>query len=273
MKNLKDKASDFSTKIRRLFSENAPDWLYAFFAMIYSALHPERSTVFLTPLKYCWCSIRGDRKFYIPRTKSSMWITCPDADTDRARIIDMLNPGDTVLDVGAHTGKNTLKYAQKVGENGLIVAIEASPINLHCLTSNIRENNECRNIKVVEKAIWDERAKLELHMPKPAAEHSLTPQRKVEEPRKIRVQGDTLDNILEDLGIEKVDLMKMDIQGAEIEALNGAKKCLDQIKKVIVFGDHIRNGKPTAIRVSNILENHFNNIEIGKDEIVYASKE
>ena len=72
--------------------------------------------------------------------------------------------------------------------------------------------------------------------------------------RSIEVQSDTLDNMVLELGIEKVDFLKMDIEGAEVETLEGAKRILKTAHKVVVETHH-RNGKPTWPEVQEFLKN------------------
>jgi FkbM family methyltransferase len=86
------------------------------------------------------------------------------------------------------------------------------------------------------------------------------------------VQVDTLDNILHELGIKKVDFIKMDVEGAEVEALKGMNQVLENNDVKLAGEYHVINGKSTyKIIASQLKEKGF---EVYKEgAILYASKE
>src|SRR5262249_39832573 len=71
-----------------------------------------------------------------------------------ALLIHHLKPGVTVIDIGAHVGLHTLMSSRRVGPPGRVLAIEPSPANARLLRSHVRWN-ECRNVEVIEAAVWD----------------------------------------------------------------------------------------------------------------------
>ena len=133
-----------------------------------------------------------------------------------------LERGDVFIDVGAHVGKYTLKASKVVGEGGLVVAIEPHPKNYRYLLENIKLNG-LKNVVALNLAAWSDRCKVKLFVSEKAGQHSV---KKDSKRGYIYIQADTLDNILGKLNVEKVDAMKIDVEGAEVEVLKGALSTL-----------------------------------------------
>jgi hypothetical protein len=78
-----------------------------------------------------------------------------------------------------------------------------------------------------------------------------------------------LDEIVAEEHLSHVDFLKMDIEGAEIEALQGAVRTLRNTRKVAITAYHVRNGKPTAPFVISFLKSlGFNVMIIDKGETI-----
>lgn len=129
--------------------------------------------------------------------------------------------GDIVVDAGANIGVFTVLAAKSVGGDGEVIAIEPEKKNLENLSKNIKING-LGNVVVVPKGLLDRGGRKRLYLASSSGGHSLV--HDLDKTEEIEV--DTLDNILEGLGVSKVDFLKMDIEGAEIQALDGMKKTL-----------------------------------------------
>lgn len=182
-----------------------------------------------------------------------------------------LQKGDTVIDVGAAWGFNTVDFSRKVGDEGRVVAIEPCEESLVVLRKNL-ELNGCNNVMVVEKGVWSRNDRLKLNISEsPGCNSLVAPKGKIIGSMDIEV--DTLDNILEQLGIDKVTLIKMDIEGAEIEALKGMDRiiCKNNDMKVVVAAYHEVDGQPTHKTITPMM------LQMGfssqyKDGISYFAK-
>lgn len=153
---------------------------------------------------------------------------------------------EVFADVGANVGYYTLAVASR-NKKCQIVAIEAHPDTFDVLNKNIKCNN-FRNIQTVNKAVSNNTGKIRIY------EHTDTEgnqktgmydtSNRYNAKSFIEVKSDTLDNIFDSLGVT-VDIMKIDIEGAEIEALLGANKTLDKLSKIIVeiHGDNLTKVK------------------------------
>ncbi|GAI22079.1 unnamed protein product [marine sediment metagenome] len=127
-----------------------------------------------------------------------------------------------------------------------------------------------KNVIVVPKGLWRERDKLKLYLAPSPGLHSLI---KKTESGFVIIEVDTLDNILRELGIKKVDFVKMDIEGAEIEALKGMQEVLQSSDiKLAIEADHEINGEKTVQTVISLLrQTQFEVHE--ENSVVYASKQ
>ena len=150
----------------------------------------------------------------------------------------LIKPGMTVVDVGAHIGYFTLLAAQQTGSEGKVYAFEPDPTNYSVLTGNI-SNNGYGSVVPVPKAVCDApgTASFFLHMDTVA--HSLYPTTLGRGKSTISVETTSLDNFFEQEGWPPVNLIKMDIEGAEAAALEGMKKLIERNETVYLVLEFI----------------------------------
>ena len=168
--------------------------------------------------------------FYIPREKELL-----------PHLI--MHKGETFVDVGANVGYYSLKIAKEYSSKGVtIIAIEAHPGNYKALSKNI-ELNDFKCIVAINKAVSDHkgivtlydrvdtrnRIRSEMYSLSNAFLHESNVA--LPEGGSLEIESDTLDNIL---GEQRVDVMKVDIEGAEVSALEGATHTLKKLRKIIV---------------------------------------
>jgi FkbM family methyltransferase len=136
--------------------------------------------------------------------------------------------GDTIVDVGAGTGWETLYFSRSVGPSGRVISIEAHPNTFRCL-SKMCEQNRLENVTLVQAAVGAQEGEVQLS---DAHEHEES--RVVTAGSGIRVAGTTLDNIFRSLGLSRVDLLKMNIEGAERSALFGMGEMAQRTMNVCI---------------------------------------
>jgi len=146
-----------------------------------------------------------------------------------------LKLGDVFVDVGAHVGKYSFYAARQVGDSGLVIAIEPHPKNVENLKKGIRLNG-FKNIKVVEKACSDRSGRAFLLEYELSARHEIT-----DKPTKLMVEINTLDNILQSFSVNKVNMMKIDVNGHEYQVLEGARNTLKNYKPTILMEVMLEN--------------------------------
>lgn len=124
-----------------------------------------------------------------------------------------------------------------MGKKGKILAFEPNPAMYEELLYNIKLNN-FNNIQLDSSALSDHKGCADFCIPKIGKEGqgSLFPNESFEVSGKIKVNLDTLDNMLEKYQINRVDLIKIDVEGAELSIFKGAKKLLSsKVKPKIYF--------------------------------------
>jgi FkbM family methyltransferase len=138
----------------------------------------------------------------------------------------MLNPGMTFIDVGANIGWYTLLAAKKIGNEGLVVSFEPEPINFKLLEKSIQFNH-FKNVRSFRECISDKEGDITLYIGTNPGDHSTVRQAS---DKNIKVKSTTIDSLIERLGIDFVDILKVDAEGAEPFILEGAKESLAKNK-------------------------------------------
>jgi len=141
-----------------------------------------------------------------------------------------------VMDVGASLGLYTLICAKSVGEMGHVYAIEPEPTSYEILRQNI-SLNKLRNMTISNVALADFEGNALLHVPGwSELSSSIYQDHLAEVVRKIVVRVKMLDNVVRDFGISRIDLLKIDVEGAETAVLRGAFNSLQEgiIKKMVI---------------------------------------
>jgi len=155
---------------------------------------------------------------------------------ERSFVEYFLRPGMTVLDIGAHHGFYTLFCSRKVGAQGMVLAIEASPRERKRLDLHLRINR-CKNVQVECCALAETEGSAELHvviggqtgcnsLQKPAvAEPTVT----------VAVHTRRLDDVVRAHHLEKVDFIKLDVEGSELSVLKGGWELLSRPHRPVIL--------------------------------------
>jgi len=179
------------------------------------------------------------------------------------------NAGFTVVDAGAHVGLYTLKAARKVGKEGLVVSFEPDPYAYKLLVANVKMNNFDQNVIPINMALADFQGKAVFYSsarPSWGAYGSLEPFAKIEKKR-IEVQVGKLDDVMEKLRLRHYDLLKVDVEGYELEVLLGAQKTLKNTSMVVVAAYH-SEGEVEAVK--SLLKSKGFRTVFSKSSFVYA---
>jgi FkbM family methyltransferase len=157
-----------------------------------------------------------------------------------------LKKGDYILEAGAYTGLFTIFASKKVGKTGRIISFEPDPYNNIMLKRNIQLNN-IKNVTVIKKGLFSKDATVPFDIQSIGSNIvSLnTPFHNRKTLNKIKVT--TADKEIKRLNIKKIDLVTMDIEGAEIEAMDGFTELIKNNKniKFAIASYHIIDGKKT----------------------------
>ena len=130
-------------------------------------------------------------------------------------LIERFSPkeGDVVVDVGAHIGLYTIISSKRVGPNGKVIAIEADPDNFDMLNHNINLNNLTNVIPFNYIAYSKEMEMVLVYYSKMSLGEDEKPNTA---DKTIALHINTLDNLLQQNGINEVNWMKIDVAGTEL---------------------------------------------------------
>lgn len=159
-----------------------------------------------------------------------------------------VNKGDTLIDVGAYAGLMSIISSFRVGKKGKVIAIEADPQNYSLLRKNVLTNG-IKNITLINKAVWSKKRKLKWYSGQDYNSNLFQKQNKF-----INIQASTLDDELKKRKISKVNMIIMDVEGAEIEAIKGSNKTLEGNNvNLAIASYHVLNDQPTWIELEKLL--------------------
>jgi len=146
---------------------------------------------------------------------------------ERGFVERLLRRNMTVVDAGAHHGLYTLLASKRVGWDGSVIAVEPSPRECERLEKHLRVNR-CSNTQLVPCALGEDPGEADLYLVDGCHDwcNSLRPPAVDEPVRTARVAVRRLDDVLAELGVSKVDFIKLDVEGAELSVLYGAMKLL-----------------------------------------------
>jgi FkbM family methyltransferase len=134
---------------------------------------------------------------------------------------ELLRPGMTVIDVGAHIGYYSVLAGKLVGETGRVHAVEPSAENREILGQNI-DLNRVRSVTLHPHAAGRERARRAFHLTGSSDSHGFYPHPLTKTVRTIEIEAVPLDEMVHG----PVHLVKVDVEGAEIEVLRGMRRIL-----------------------------------------------
>lgn len=196
------------------------------------------------PLLLCWNKgwLPEPRREATARLRDGRLLQCQLADvTQRTMYLglfepretrllgELLHPGDTFIDVGAHIGWFTTAAARLVGTTGTVIACEPYPSNASILKANLAENR-CANVRVIESALGDQPGTLSLA----SAGNSggVTALDWTRRDGLVEVPETTLDDVA--AGLDTVALLKIDVEGWEAHVLRGAARTLPRTAHVLI---------------------------------------
>lgn len=158
------------------------------------------------------------------------WAGVGDDDRRMMRLIrDALPPGGVFFDVGANIGIFTLAAARHLAPTGgRAVAFEPHPVNAGLLRRNVADNG-AGNVAVEERGVSDAVGALDVRGAAGPGNWSVAS----EGPEQFRIELTTLDAYCATHGVERLDALKMDIEGCETKALRGARETLRRFRPVM----------------------------------------
>lgn len=182
---------------------------------------------------------RHDRRRYAGQRNSLSLYVCGSYEPNEFAFLDeYLKPGMVFVDAGANDGLYTLFAARKVGPSGKVVAIEPSSRERVNLRRNIQRNN-FDNVRIVTDALGSQSGEADLRLAQDKHSGHNTLGRfahdDVAAARPERVRVETLDCIVERLALPRVDVLKIDVEGAEASVIAGAHATLTDMQPILLM--------------------------------------
>jgi len=222
----------FLEKQRWLWENVEPVWQYIFRRTSAARGYPTRinSDVFRLVYEYGSRYDRPDRQAYEPVIYQAL--------------IDSIKEGMTVCDVGAHVGLLTLAAAKYVGPTGRVFAFEPAPEAFATLQRHIQFNGYGDRAEAIGSVVSDADGVIPFYVYKDSMSASLgrdnlnvlSPQRRSDpllRAVEVTVPSVTLDQFCKDRGVEP-DIIKIDVEGAELRVLRGARDLMRR-KPIVIF--------------------------------------
>ncbi len=169
--------------------------------------------------------------------------------------IQHLSSGQNVLDLGGNIGMVAIYMAKKVGPKGHVWVYEPDRKNQELLQRHITLN-DVANITLVPYGVWHESGTLTFYEGGTYTSSFVKTNYIDEDPSRyqaVSIPVVTLDEEMRRLGWEKLDFIKMDIEGSEVAALQGAQNLLSRLSPSLLIETHASNGQTTAEAVKSLL--------------------
>lgn len=147
-----------------------------------------------------------------------------------------LKPGMTVLDIGANQGLYTLLASKLVGTEGRVLAVEPSPREFRRLKFHLWINS-CKNVEVVNIALGAVSGSGQLHvvMGSESGCNSMRPPDVAQPTQQLPVSVERLEDVVRMRGIASIDLIKLDVEGAELSVLQGAGQVISSDRRPVIL--------------------------------------
>jgi len=174
-------------------------------------------------LKPDFVEIEGSKIFLDPADSLALSLNGSYEPFETQLIKKVIRQGDISVDAGANIGYYTLLFSRLTGESGRVFAFEPAPVNFALLKKNLGING-CSNVEPVQKAVSNitGNASLFLHE-RNSTDHRIF--RSKDRRRGIDIETTSLDDYFKDFR-GKINFIKIDVQGAELQVLEGMRKIL-----------------------------------------------
>lgn len=213
--------------------------------------------VFDKPGKIVDFSIDGSTSFAVQRNSSGKYAILEtwkwDAYHDDRYPIQ---PTDVIVDIGANIGSFSI-WAARQANKGMVYAFEPDEYNFQLLQTNIKRNH-CTNIEALHQAVSDQDGSISFYQQSKEnnVNHTMFPDHFA---TKVDVPSITLESWIRSVGVTKINLLKIDAEGAEYPILlSSPASVFKKIEKIYVeYHDYIDHGHQVETLVNFLQENGY----------------
>lgn len=169
----------------------------------------------------------------------------------------LIRPGMTVVDAGANVGQYTLLSAGAVGPTGVVHAFEPVPRNHDRILAELQANN-ISNVRLNRAGLWREPTTIELGLAADMTENdgsfSVGVQRSTSAVPMVTAPALRFDDYETENKLARVDLVKMDIEGSELAALQGMEQTLRRDQPTLLLEVNRRNCEACGYRIRDLFD-------------------
>jgi FkbM family methyltransferase len=194
--------------------------------------------------------------------------------------LDHIVAGDTVFDVGANIGELTLLFSKFCGSEGSVHSFEPTVSTFNKL-QNLVNIFQLKNVKINNLAVTDQSGVISFNVyeeefsswntlaTRPLHNYGIS----IQEPKSVDIASISIDDYCECNSIKNIDLLKIDVEGSELNVLKGARKMFSEGKiKICVFefGQTIFDMGNTIQEFKNFFSAYDYEIKnVSKDQYVF----
>jgi len=206
-----------------------------------------------------------EREFYLGRFENEV-----------LKLFDkLLKTNDIVFDVGANVGLFSLLAANRLKDKVKVYAFEPSDYPFDKIRRNI-SLNKFKSINTNNIGLWDHKGFVKFHLCIDEAYNSIGTNPQSEIKSSINIPVTTIDDFCQEKNITKIDILKIDSEGAEFQILNGAKRLISSLSIPIIICEYNReviSGYPyTLLDLENFLRgSNYELFEIKKNRLMTFS--
>ena len=165
-------------------------------------------------------------------------------------LLKVLEPGDQVFDVGANIGTHTVPFAKKVGNRGLVHALEPQRLVFQALCGNV-SLNRLLNVVCLNKGAGKDQGIVKVPVLDPAVEQNFSAMN-----IEGFSQGDSIEVVtIDTLEPNRCKLIKIDVEGMEADVLDGAEITIKRLQPILFIENNSEDNSPNIIQ--RILELNY----------------
>jgi FkbM family methyltransferase len=164
------------------------------------------------------------------------WLFGVDEPREVAWFRRFVPPGGVVIDVGANIGQYTLMAAQLAGPSGHVFAFEPDPLNAAALQRSIERNGFADRVELLRIAVAGRSGEAVLELQSDRTRSRLCPNKSVGSlrPAATLVRTLALDDFADDRELDRLDFLKIDVEGADIDVLRGAERVIWRLQPTLM---------------------------------------
>jgi FkbM family methyltransferase len=167
---------------------------------------------------------------------SVTWLFGIDEPHEVALFRRLVPPGGVVIDVGANIGQYTLIAAQLAGPSGRVFAFEPDPVNAAALQRSVARNGFHDRVELLRLAVAASGGQAAFEVAPDRTRSRLRPNTvgNGDSDNVVSVRKVALDDFADERGLNRLDLLKIDVEGADLDVLRGAERLIRHLRPMLM---------------------------------------